>query len=58
MSLSGAKVTISAREDMIEGTTNRTVTITGNPVCAQTAHMFIAQRLQNPSAPPRRNPTA
>lgn len=55
ISLSGAKVTVSPRDEFIEGTTNRTVTITGNPVCAQTAHMFIAQRLQNPTTTaPRR----
>lgn len=55
ISLSGAKVTVSPRGEFVEGTTNRVVTICGSPVCAQTAHMFITQRLQTP-ANPRRAP--
>jgi hypothetical protein len=30
----------------VEGTTNRVVTITGPPNCANTAHMLIVQRLK------------
>lgn len=45
-SLSGAKVLVSPRGEYIEGTTNRLVTIEGSPECAQTAHHFIVQRLQ------------
>jgi RNA-binding protein Nova len=59
MSLSGAKVTVSNRDEaktpdgQIE---NRTITITGSPTCAQTAHVYITQKLQQPSTSrPRRN---
>jgi RNA-binding protein Nova len=45
ISLSGANVVVSKRGDYVEGTTNRLVTITGPPTCAQTAHLFITQRL-------------
>lgn len=46
ISLSGAKVVVSPRGEYVEGTTNRLVTITGSPTAAQTAHLFITQRLQ------------
>ncbi len=46
ISLSGAKVVVSARGEYVAGTTNRIVTITGSPTAAQTAHLFITQRLQ------------
>lgn len=46
MSLSGAKVVVSPRGEFAEGTTNRVVTITGSPSCAQTAHVFVTQKLQ------------
>lgn len=52
ISLSGAKIHVSDKGDFIEGTTNRLVTITGTPACAQAAHLFINQRLQTPSKPP------
>lgn len=52
ISLSGAKVLVSGRDEFVEGTTNRLVTISGSPSCAQTAHMFITQRLQNPTPNP------
>lgn len=45
ISLSGAKVVVSPRGEYVEGTTNRLLTITGTPTCAQTAHLFITQRL-------------
>lgn len=45
ISLSGAKVVVSPRNEFVEGTTNRLLTITGTPTCAQTAHLFITQRL-------------
>mmetsp|Transcript_15306 Transcript_15306/g.14683 ORF Transcript_15306/g.14683 Transcript_15306/m.14683 type:complete len:497 (+) Transcript_15306:157-1647(+) len=45
MNLSAARITISPRGEYIEGTRNRLVTVTGAPVCAQTAHMLIAQKL-------------
>jgi len=53
MSLSGAKITVSSRDDAktADGEiADRTVTITGSPTAAQTAHSFINQKLQNPSA--------
>mmetsp|Transcript_17666 Transcript_17666/g.29596 ORF Transcript_17666/g.29596 Transcript_17666/m.29596 type:complete len:362 (+) Transcript_17666:147-1232(+) len=53
ISLSGARVTVSGRDEFVEGTTNRIVTITGTPSCAQTAHLFINQRLQTPANPRR-----
>lgn len=46
MSLSGAKVVVSPRGEFVEGTSNRLVTITGAPSCAQTAHYFVSQKLQ------------
>lgn len=56
ISLSGAKVVVSPRGEYVEGTTNRLLTITGTPTCAQTAHLFITQRLHTPSNPaPRKN---
>ncbi len=45
IALSGAKVVVSPRGEYAEGTTNRIVTITGTPTAAQTAHLFITQRL-------------
>jgi len=54
ISLSGAKVVVSPRDELVEGTSNRLVTITGTPAAAQTAHIFITQRLRNPTNPPRR----
>jgi len=55
ISLSGAKVVVSPRNEFVEGTTNRLLTITGTPTCAQTAHLFITQRLHTPSNPAPRN---
>lgn len=52
ISLSGAKVVVSGRGEYVEGTTNRLVTITGAPSCAQAAHLFITRRLETPSNPP------
>jgi len=49
ISLSGAKVVVSPRNEFVEGTTNRLLTITGTPTCAQTAHLFITQRLHTPA---------
>jgi hypothetical protein len=55
ISLSGAKVNVSGRNEFVEGTTNRLVTITGSPACAQAAHLFITQRLETPANnPPRK----
>ena len=54
VSLSGAKITVSAREESTDG--NRTVTITGSPTAAQTAHAFCNEKIRrgkfakNPSA--------
>jgi len=56
ISLSGAKVNVSGRNEFVEGTTNRLVTITGSPHCAQAAHLFITQRLETPANPPPRKP--
>lgn len=56
ISLSGAKVIVSARGEFAEGTRNRIVTITGSPTSAQSAHLFITQRLHTPSNPPPRRP--
>lgn len=56
ISLSGAKVTVSGRDEFVEGTNNRLVTIIGSPACAQAAHLFITQRLETPAnAPPRKS---
>jgi hypothetical protein len=46
MSLSGAKIVISPRGEYTDGNTNRTVTITGSPHSAQTAHLYVTQKLQ------------
>lgn len=54
ISLSGAKVVVSGRGEYAEGTRNRIVTITGSPTSAQSAHLFITQRLHTPSNPPPR----
>jgi len=43
-SLSGAKIVISAREDSRDG--NRVVTITGDPVSAQNAHLFCTEKIR------------
>ncbi len=32
--------------DFVEGTTNRLVTITGSPACAQTAHTLVMHKLK------------
>jgi hypothetical protein len=34
------------RDEFIEGTTNRLVTITGTPAATQAAHVFITKRLE------------
>ena len=44
--LSGAKVVTSKRGEFIDGTSNRLVTITGSPPCAQTAHTLIIHKLR------------
>lgn len=46
MSLSQAKVVVSPREEITNGSTDRQVTITGSPFNAQTAHHFILQKLK------------
>lgn len=51
---SGARVTVSDKNDFMEGTTNRLITITGPPHCAQAAHHFIQQKLEAPLIPPMR----
>lgn len=56
ISLSGAKVNVSGRNEFVEGTNNRIVTITGSPQCTQAAHVFITQRLDTPANPPPRKP--
>ncbi|KAJ1429448.1 hypothetical protein B484DRAFT_328934 [Ochromonadaceae sp. CCMP2298] len=56
ISLSGARVSVSGRGEFMEGTNNRVVTITGTPGSAQTAHLFINQRLQTPANPRRVGP--
>jgi hypothetical protein len=37
---------VVSRGEFVEGTKNRVVTITGTPTAAQTAHIFITQRLR------------
>lgn len=54
ISLSGANVVVSPRDEFVEGTTNRLVTITGPTSCAQTAHLFISRRLEVPTIAPRK----
>jgi len=49
IAISGAKVTISPRDEFVENTRNRLVTIVGTSVCAQRAHLLINQRLQTPA---------
>ncbi len=39
MSLSGASIKVSQKGEVVPGTTNRIVTISGNPVAANYAHM-------------------
>lgn len=59
MSLSGATITVSSREDAKTATgevQDRTVTITGSAAAAQTAHVFITQKLQMPSSARGRRP--
>lgn len=49
---SRARIVVSARNEYVPGTTNRTVTITGSPMAAETARFLIMQRLsQIPGAP-------
>ena len=43
----GAKITVSRKGDFIQGTKNRSVTITGTPNAAQTAHQYIAEKLKS-----------
>jgi hypothetical protein len=48
MRLSNAKVLVSSRLDMKEESGgNRTVTITGSPGSAQTAHLLITHKLES-----------
>jgi hypothetical protein len=51
MSLSGAKIVVSARaeKDDRDANPNRIVTITGAPANAQAAHMLVTQKLNQPS---------
>jgi len=53
MSISGAKVAVSPRGTPSEGNNMRTVTITGTPAHAHTAHSLVTQKLQQPSQAPR-----
>ncbi|CAM9156000.1 unnamed protein product [Choristocarpus tenellus] len=43
---SGARITVSQRGDYMPGTDNRTVTIKGAPLAAQTAQFLITQKIQ------------
>ncbi|CAM9271843.1 unnamed protein product, partial [Discosporangium mesarthrocarpum] len=42
---SGARITVSQRGDYMPGTENRTVTIKGDPLAAQTAQFLITQKI-------------
>eukprot|EP00961_Rhodomonas_salina_P228767 3092064-Rhodomonas_salina.1 len=42
MNLSGASIKVSQKGDVVPGTTNRIVTIIGNPVASNYAHMVSA----------------
>lgn len=44
--VSGANIKVSDKNDFVEGTTNRLVTITGSPVAAQTAHTLILHKIR------------
>ena len=46
-SQSGAKIQISNREQMVEGTTDRVVTITGNDHAVATAQYLVNQKIQH-----------
>mmetsp|Transcript_21524 Transcript_21524/g.59085 ORF Transcript_21524/g.59085 Transcript_21524/m.59085 type:complete len:334 (+) Transcript_21524:210-1211(+) len=50
MSISGASIKVSQRGEVVPGTTNRIVTISGNPVAANYAHMLVLQKV--PTATP------
>lgn len=54
MSLSGAKINVSTRGEFAESNANRIVTITGTPASAQTAHLFVSQKLQQASSATRK----
>jgi len=43
-SLSGARIVISSRDESSDG--NRTVTITGDPIAAQNAHVFCTEKIR------------
>eukprot|EP00287_Rhodomonas_sp_CCMP768_P033224 CAMPEP_0202854072 /NCGR_PEP_ID=MMETSP1389-20130828/90811_1 /ASSEMBLY_ACC=CAM_ASM_000865 /TAXON_ID=302021 /ORGANISM="Rhodomonas sp., Strain CCMP768" /LENGTH=407 /DNA_ID=CAMNT_0049532647 /DNA_START=115 /DNA_END=1339 /DNA_ORIENTATION=- len=45
MHLSGANIKVSQKGDVVPGTTNRIVTITGNPVASNYAHMLVLQKV-------------
>lgn len=45
-SLSGSTITVSSKSEMVPGTSNRIVTISGTPTSTQMAHMIITQKLQ------------
>jgi RNA-binding protein Nova len=47
MSLSGASIKVSQKGEVVPGTTNRIVTISGNPVAANYAHMLVLQKVPN-----------
>ena len=43
---SGARIKISQKGEYVPGTSNRTVTITGNPAAVQTAQFLLTQKVQ------------
>jgi len=45
MNLSGASIKVSQKGDVVPGTTNRIVTIIGNPVASNYAHMLVLQKV-------------
>eukprot|EP00286_Rhodomonas_abbreviata_P029778 CAMPEP_0181315042 /NCGR_PEP_ID=MMETSP1101-20121128/15151_1 /TAXON_ID=46948 /ORGANISM="Rhodomonas abbreviata, Strain Caron Lab Isolate" /LENGTH=364 /DNA_ID=CAMNT_0023422197 /DNA_START=157 /DNA_END=1251 /DNA_ORIENTATION=- len=45
MNLSGAQIKVSQKGDVVPGSTNRIVTITGNPVASNYAHMLVLQKV-------------
>jgi len=45
MQLSGAQIRVSQKGDVVPGTTNRIVTISGAPVAANYAHMLVLQKV-------------
>lgn len=48
---SGARIQISNRDQMVVGTTDRVVTITGNDQAVTTAQYLVTQRMQQPGRP-------